>query len=38
MAFEDTPEYKQSIKMQIACTQALMYKFNVRENNIIKIL
>lgn len=36
MVFEDTPEYKQSIKMQIACTQALMYKFNVSENNIIR--
>lgn len=36
MAFEDTPEYKQSIKMQTACTQALMYKFNVSENNIIR--
>ena len=36
MEFEDTPEYKQSIKMQLACTKAFMYKFNIDENNIIR--
>ena len=36
MAFEDTPEYKQSVKMQLACTKAFMYKFDVSENNIIR--
>lgn len=36
MEFKDTPEYKQSMLMQDACTKAFMTAFNIPANNVIR--